>query len=123
MKYIHLALLAVSLAIHAMASKPNVIVIMADDLGFGDIGCPVTRAVVNAIQDNNIDHSDLEYLEKLNLYVPKSLEGVDPSYLNPRDSWESKEDYDEECSKLCERFKENFTKFDVDHDIVAAGPK
>ena len=84
---------------------------------------PVTRAVVNAIQDNNIDHSDLEYLEKLNLYVPKSLEGVDPSYLNPRDSWESKEDYDEECSKLCERFKENFTKFDVDHDIVAAGPK
>ena len=26
---------------------------------------PVTRAVVNAIQDNNIDHSDLEYLEKL----------------------------------------------------------
>ena len=84
---------------------------------------PVTRAVVNTIQDNNIDHSDLEYLEKLNLYVPKSLEGVDPSYLNPRDSWESKEDYDEECSKLCERFKENFTKFDVDHDIVAAGPK
>ena len=84
---------------------------------------PVTRAVVNAIQNNNIDHSDLEYLEKLNLYVPKSLEGVDPSYLNPRDSWESKEDYDEECSKLCERFKENFTKFDVDHDIVAAGPK
>ena len=57
--------------------------------------------MVNAIQDNNIDHSDLEYLEKLNLYVPKSLEGVDPSYLNP-DSWESKEDYDEECSKLCE---------------------
>ena len=84
---------------------------------------PVTRAIINAIQDNKIDTDNLDYLDKLNLYIPKELEGVDTSYLNPRACWESEDAYDQECEALCHRFKENFKRFDVPQEIIDSGPK
>ena len=84
---------------------------------------PVTRAIINAIQENKIDIDNLEYIEKLNLFIPKELEGVDSSYLSPRSCWVSKEDYDKECEALCQKFKDNFTMFDVPQEIIDSGPK
>jgi phosphoenolpyruvate carboxykinase (ATP) len=84
---------------------------------------PVTRAIINAIQDNKIDLDNLNYLEKLNLHIPRELDGVETNYLNPRTSWESDEAYDQECEALCQRFKENFNRFDVPQEIIDAGPK
>jgi phosphoenolpyruvate carboxykinase (ATP) len=84
---------------------------------------PVTRAIINAIQDNKIDLDNLNYLEKLNLHIPRELDGVETNYLNPRSSWESDEAYDQECEALCQRFKDNFNRFDVPQEIIDAGPK
>ncbi len=84
---------------------------------------PVTRAIINAIQDNKIDLDNLDYLEKLNLHIPRELDGVETNYLNPRSSWESDEAYDQECEALCQRFKDNFNRFDVPQEIIGAGPK
>ena len=84
---------------------------------------PVTRAIINAIQDNKVDLTNLEYLEKLNLYIPKELEGVESNYLKPRDCWESKDAYDQECEALSQKFKDNFKRFDVPQEIIEAGPK
>ena len=84
---------------------------------------PVTRAIINGIQDNKIDFDNLTYLDKLNLYIPNELDGVDSSFLNPKTSWSSAEEYDLECNKLCERFKQNFKKFNVSQEIIDAGPK
>jgi phosphoenolpyruvate carboxykinase (ATP) len=84
---------------------------------------PVTRAIINAIQDNKIDLDNLNYLEKLNLHIPRELDGVETNYLNPRTSWESDEAYDQECEALCQRFKDNFNRFDVPQEIIDAGPK
>jgi phosphoenolpyruvate carboxykinase (ATP) len=84
---------------------------------------PVTRAIINAIQDNKIDLDNLDYLEKLNLHIPRELDGVETTYLNPRSSWESDEAYDQECEALCQRFKDNFNRFDVPQEIIDAGPK
>mgnify|MGYP005671976589 FL=1 len=84
---------------------------------------PVTRAIINAIQDNKVDLNNLEYLEKLNLHIPKELEGVESNYLKPRESWESKDAYDQECEALSQKFKDNFKRFDVPQEIIEAGPK
>ena len=32
-------------------------------------------------------------------------------------------DYDYECEALCQRFKDNFKRFDVSQEIIEAGPK
>ena len=84
---------------------------------------PVTRAIINAIQDNKIDLDNLDYLEKLNLHIPRELDGVETNYLNPKSSWESDEAYNQECEALCQRFKDNFNRFDVTQEIIDAGPK
>ena len=71
---------------------------------------PTTRSIIAAIQENKIDHKNTEKLDKLNLVIPRSVDGVDEQLLNPRNTWESAEAYNKECEKLCERFKENFKK-------------
>ena len=83
---------------------------------------PTTRSIITAIQENKIDHNNVETLEGLNLVIPKSVEGVDKNLLNPKNTWASKDEYDRECKQLCSRFKENFKKYDVDEKISSAGP-
>ena len=84
---------------------------------------PVTRAIISAIQDNAIDHSDTYHMESLNLTIPKKISGVDEKYLNPREAWEDKDMYDSEAEKLAQRFKDNIKKFEVSEEILASGPK
>ena len=84
---------------------------------------PVTRAIISAIQDNAIDHSDTYHMESLNLTIPNKISGVDEKYLNPREAWEDKDMYDTEAKKLAQRFKDNIKKFEVSEEILASGPK
>ena len=84
---------------------------------------PVTRAIISAIQDNAIDHTDTYHMESLNLTIPNKISGVDEKYLNPREAWEDKGMYDSEAEKLAQRFKDNIKKFEVSEEILASGPK
>ena len=84
---------------------------------------PVTRAIVSACQSGALLDSKVRHLDDLNLDIPLSIPGVDNSYLNPRDTWEDKSDYDKESLKLAKLFDENFKKFEVDKAIVEAGPQ
>jgi phosphoenolpyruvate carboxykinase (ATP) len=82
-----------------------------------------TRALIHAILRGEIEHSETNYLEGLNLYIPKVVHGVDRAILNPRDTWQDKAAYDEKAKILIESFVKNFERFDVDETIRAAGPR
>jgi len=84
-----------------------------------------TRACINGILDGNIHDSEFETLDIFNLQVPKTLDGVDTEVLNPRNTWEDKNAYDESAKKLASMYVENFKKYltdDSDFDFTAAGP-
>ncbi|WP_020007441.1 phosphoenolpyruvate carboxykinase (ATP) [Salinicoccus albus] len=54
------------------------------------------------------------------LSIPTSVPGVPSDILNPRNTWESSEAYDEKAHKLKEAFIENFRKFDKSSEQIAA---
>lgn len=85
-----------------------------------------TRACINGILDGSINESDFETLPIFNLSIPKTLSGVDTAVLNPRNTWDDKEAYDETTKKLAGMYIENFKKYltlESEYDFTAAGPR
>lgn len=84
---------------------------------------PATRAIIRAIQSGDIEKADTQALPLLNLRVPVSLPGVEDGLLNPRTAWGDPDGYDAAARELAQKFIDNFSRFDVSGDIVAAGPQ
>ena len=84
---------------------------------------PVTRAIVAAAQSGELMGVETEHLDTLNLDIPKSINGVDQKYINPREAWSSTAAYDEQASKLAQLFQDNIKNFDTSDAIIDAGPK
>lgn len=84
---------------------------------------PVTRAMIKAIQTTRLKGVETTHLPKLNLTIPNAADGVDGKYLNPRNAWQNQQSYDAAEAKLVASFNENFKRFDVAAEIIAAGPR
>ena len=71
-----------------------------------------TRALLDAALRGDLHAEGMEYGTHpvFNLRFPTSCPGVDASILNPRESWEDKEAYDQAAEKLLSMFQENFEK-------------
>jgi phosphoenolpyruvate carboxykinase (ATP) len=83
---------------------------------------PVTRAVVAAIQSGALEDTETQTLPMLNLDIPLNVPGVENHYLNPKTAWDDSEAYEEQARKLATLFIENFSRFDVSSNVIAAGP-
>ena len=83
---------------------------------------PYTRAMVNAAIEGKLNNVEFETDPAFGLTVPKSVPGVPPEFLRPRDAWKDKAAYDKSAADLSARFAKNFEKFDVPANIRAAGP-
>ena len=84
---------------------------------------PVTRNILYAILSGALDESNTFKLPRLNLEVPVEVGDVNSALLNPRDTWQDKEQYDHYEELLINQFLDNFKRFDVSADIVSAGPR
>lgn len=84
---------------------------------------PVTRAMIKAIQTTRLKGVETTHLPGLNLVIPNAVDGVSAKYLNPRNAWQNQQSYDAAAAKLIASFNNNFKRFDVVADIIAAGPQ
>lgn len=85
---------------------------------------PTTRAIIAAIQDGALRGVATERLAELNLDIPLAVPGVDARILNPSNTWDDKNAYEEQMRQLIDLFQQNFAKFsDIPEAIIAAGPQ
>lgn len=85
-----------------------------------------TRACINAILDGSIQNCEFENFDIFNLEIPKTLEGVESSLLNPVNTWDNKDAYSKTRAKLAGMFVENFKRYeDVKEGVEYSkfGPK
>lgn len=85
-----------------------------------------TRAIIDAILDGSIDKAETKVIPVFNLEVPTSLENVDDSILDPRDTYADPAEWEMKAKNLAKLFIDNFVQY-TDNDegkrLVAAGPQ
>jgi phosphoenolpyruvate carboxykinase (ATP) len=85
-----------------------------------------TRKIIDSILDGSIDKAGYEIMPIFNMEIPKNVEGVNTSILNPKNTWADKAAYDETMKNLASMFVKNFAQFtDTENgkNLVKAGPQ
>ena len=87
-----------------------------------DIGA--TREIVRSAIDGRLDGVETRPHPVFGLHIPAALPGVPTEILDPRETWDDKDAYDEQARKLGDLFRENFSKFEseVSEEVRNAGP-
>jgi phosphoenolpyruvate carboxykinase (ATP) len=82
-----------------------------------------TRALLRAALSGELAGVEYRTDPVFGFEVPVSVPGVESSLLNPRLTWADPQSYDEKARELAEMFRENFSSFQADDNIVAGGPR
>lgn len=82
-----------------------------------------TRTLVKAVLDGSIEKSEFRLDPIFNLQVPENCPGIPSEIMNPRDTWENKDDYDQQAMNLAKSFVKNFRHFqEHSPELVNSGP-
>ncbi|MBR5783054.1 MAG: phosphoenolpyruvate carboxykinase (ATP) [Clostridia bacterium] len=85
-----------------------------------------TRGIIDAILSGDILNAETKKIPLFDLEVPTALPGVDPTILDPRDTYADASEWEVKAKDLAGRFVKNFAKYtgnDAGKALVAAGPK
>ncbi|WP_339887444.1 phosphoenolpyruvate carboxykinase (ATP) [uncultured Flavobacterium sp.] len=85
-----------------------------------------TRAIIDAILDGSIEKAETKMIPILNFEVPTSLNNVDDSILDPRDTYEETTVWTNKATDLAKLFIANFEQYTDNEEgknLVNAGPK
>jgi phosphoenolpyruvate carboxykinase (ATP) len=87
-----------------------------------DIGA--TREIVRSAINGRLDGVETRPHPVFGLHIPAALPGVPTEILDPRETWDDKDAYDEQARKLADLFRENFSKFEseVSEEVRNSGP-
>jgi phosphoenolpyruvate carboxykinase (ATP) len=84
-----------------------------------------TRAMITAVLDGELDNVSYETDPVFQLAMPTTCPNVPDEVLNPRNTWENKEAYDEKANELAQKFNDNFKQFadNANQEILDGAPK
>lgn len=74
------------------------------------IDIDLTRKMVHAALEGELERVEYEENETFHIMVPKSCPGVPSEILDPRNTWKDKKAYEERKKKLAKEFCEHFDK-------------
>ena len=110
--------------------KPNVYLVntgwINGKFGVGQrIPMKFSRAIVDAINNGELENTELEHYPVFNFKIPKSVTGVPSDILDPSKSWKDKTGFKTSLEEVAEKFIKNFEKYTakIAKEVSAAGPQ
>ncbi len=84
-----------------------------------------TRALLSAALNGELHDVSFDTDPFFGLNIPQTCRNVPSDILNPKNTWNDKDAYDQKAAELAARFKTNFKEFEahVGQDVVKAGPR
>ncbi len=83
-----------------------------------------TRALITAALDGELDNISFRQHSVFGIKIPESCPSIDSTILDPRNTWQDPDKYDQAARQLARMFEDNFQKFAnfADTEIQAGGP-
>lgn len=89
------------------------------------IRLPFTRAMISAALEGKLNDVEFKSHPIFGVQMPTSCPGVPSEILDPVNTWENKEDYEQKANNLAQSFIKNFAKYEefANDEIMAGSPQ